>query len=249
LRPLHPEVHRTAPEDWHAILPNSIGGDHVKLLIGIRSSTLAPILQFTLPSGLGIYKSILPDINGSFICFGGPHAVFTRGYARSGPSANHLQVYLTQIANAYSRSPYTFPSSHPPKGSSAAPLECPMHERRVHSCDPSQPTSTSEEIVPDELMPPIFGAHKALIPLSKLRGLLDNDDIPEVRDSKCDTCANCPTCRLSARAKTKSLQEEFEQEIIEKSVTIDYSSKRVMVDLPLRSAPGGVPNKETRPSR
>jgi hypothetical protein len=107
-----------------------------------------------------------------------------------------------------------------------------MHERRVHSCDPSQPTSTSEEIVPDELMPPIFGAHKALIPLSKLRGLLDEDDIPEVRDSKCDTCANCPTCRLSARAKTKSLQEEFEQEIIEKSVTIDYTSKRVMVDLP-----------------
>jgi hypothetical protein len=36
---------------------------------------------------------------------------------------------------------------------------------------------------------------------------------------------------LSSRAKTKNLQEEFEQEIIEKSVTIDYTSKRVMVDL------------------
>jgi hypothetical protein len=65
------------PQDWHAILPNSIGGDRVRLLMGIRSSTLAPVLQFTLPLGLGIYKSILPDINGSFICFGGPHGVFT----------------------------------------------------------------------------------------------------------------------------------------------------------------------------
>jgi hypothetical protein len=49
--------------------------------------------------------------------------------------------------------------------------------------------------------------HKALVPLSKLKGLLDEDDIQDVKEAKCNACANCPTCRLSARAKTKSLQE------------------------------------------
>jgi hypothetical protein len=98
LRPLHPEVYRTPPQDWSAVLPDFIGGDWVKLLIGIRSSAIHPPL-----------RPWCFDVNGSFMCFGGPHEVFTRGYARSGVSANHLQVYFTQIATAYLRSPYTFP--------------------------------------------------------------------------------------------------------------------------------------------
>jgi hypothetical protein len=34
-----------------------------------------------------------------------------------------------------------------------------------------------------------------------------------------------------------TVQEEFEQEIIGKSITIDYTSKRVMVDLPFVRPP------------
>jgi hypothetical protein len=78
---------------------------------------------------------------------------------------------------------------------------------------------------------------KALIPLSKLKGLIDEDDITEVKETKCDSCANCPSCRLSARAKTRSLQEAYEQEVIEKSVTIDFDAKKVMVDLPFVRPP------------
>jgi hypothetical protein len=113
LRPLDSEVYRTAPQDWRGVLPDYIGGDQVKLLIGIRSSALSPVQRFTLPSGLGVFESLLPDINGSYICFGGPHELFTRGYARSGASANHLQVYFAQIMNAYLRSPYVLPPGLP----------------------------------------------------------------------------------------------------------------------------------------
>jgi hypothetical protein len=35
---------------------------------------------------------------------------------------------------------------------------------------------------------------KALVPLSKLKGLVDEEDIQDVRETRCDTCANCPTC-------------------------------------------------------
>ena len=73
---------------------------------------------------------------------------------------------------------------------------------------------------------------KSAIPLSKLKGLQDELDIPEVVEFKCSSCVNCPTCKLSARAKTKSLQECFEQEVVEKSVYVDIANHKVFVDLP-----------------
>ena len=78
---------------------------------------------------------------------------------------------------------------------------------------------------------------KSAIPLSKLKGLQDELDIPEVVEFKCSSCVNCPTCKLSARAKTKSLQECFEQEVIEKSVHVDEVNRRVLVDLPFIKEP------------
>jgi len=74
--------------------------------------------------------------------------------------------------------------------------------------------------------------YKALVPLSKLKGLVDELDIGDIKDFRCDVCSNCTTCRMSARLKTKSLQESFEQEVIEKSVTLDSDLDRVRVSLP-----------------
>ena len=78
---------------------------------------------------------------------------------------------------------------------------------------------------------------KSAIPLSKLKGLQDELDIPNIVDYRCDSCANCPTCKLSARAKTKSLQESFEQQVIEKSVHVDLEKEMVWVDLPFIKEP------------
>jgi competence transcription factor ComK len=78
---------------------------------------------------------------------------------------------------------------------------------------------------------------KSFIPLSKLKGLQDELDIPEIVDFRCDSCANCPTCKLSARAKTKSLQESFEQQVIEKSVHVNLQDAKVWVDLPFIKEP------------
>jgi hypothetical protein len=116
-------------------LPVAIGGDRVKLLIGIRSSSLAPVQRFSLPSGLGVFQSSLVDVYGASICFGGPHEVFTKGYARAGVSANHLQVYFTEIARAYMRAPHTFvcrfPKSKPPPSQGAV---CFAHDLEDHDC-------------------------------------------------------------------------------------------------------------------
>jgi hypothetical protein len=65
-----------------------------------------------------------------------------------------------------------------------------------------------------------------------LKGLVDEWDIRDVTDFRCDVCANCPVCKRSARERTKSLQEDHEQEVIERSVTVDSENKRILVDLP-----------------
>ncbi len=79
--------------------------------------------------------------------------------------------------------------------------------------------------------------YKALIPLSKLKWLVDQNDIPDVTDFRCDICASCPTCMRSAQERTKSLQEGFEQPIILKSVHLEPENQRVAVELPFVKEP------------
>jgi transposase len=79
--------------------------------------------------------------------------------------------------------------------------------------------------------------HKSIIPLAKLKGLIDEIDIPDVQDARCETCANCPACKLSAREKTKSLQEEFEQDVIKKSIETDPALGVVFANLPFLRDP------------
>ena len=112
LRPLAYEAAPTFMNGSNLFYPKMVGGDRVKLLVGIRSTALAPRLHFSLPNGLGVYISVLLDIHGSNICFGGTHEIFTRGYAKAGMSASHIQVLFTQVAEAYMRAPYTMVQSN-----------------------------------------------------------------------------------------------------------------------------------------
>jgi hypothetical protein len=54
--------------------------------------------------------------------------------------------------------------------------------------------------------------NKAAVPLSEQSLEFLGDD-PAVKSTQCDKCANCPTCKLSSRARTQSLQESSEQEL------------------------------------
>ena len=122
-------------------------------------------------------------------------------------------------------------------------------DERVGSsvCDADNPedcdTSKSEGALLRELEAEIVGevsvleSHKAKVSLQKVKGLQDELDIPEVVEYRCESCSNCPTCKISARAKTKSLQEEFEQDVLKKSVTVDLEASVTRVDLPFIKEP------------
>lgn len=249
LRPIGREAAPTFHNGNMLLYPRAIGGDRVKLLIGIKSSSLAPRLHFSLPNGLGIYISALVDIYGSNICYGGTHEVFTQGYAQAGMSASHIQVLFTQVATAYMRAPYTMvPSScddhGPPMKQSLAYLSEDTWTDDIEKMFESLSMSAPVPILPPDCHCSNLGlcqdgglCYKATVPLSKLKGLLDEDDIPVIRDTRCDKCANCPACKLSSRAKTQSLQEAFEQDVIENSVTIDLIQQKVWVELPFIKKP------------
>jgi hypothetical protein len=77
LSKVNDEVQSQTLVNDHTILPGYVGGDKVKLLIGLKTAHIQPIHLFTLPSGLGVYKSPFTDIFGSDICYGGPHTSFS----------------------------------------------------------------------------------------------------------------------------------------------------------------------------
>jgi len=295
LNPVVKEAKSTMPPDTN--FPTEIGGDEVKLLVGIRQTELAPRMLHTLPSGVSLFESKIKDVFGSRICFGGPHEVFTNAYRRLGINlqAGSIQVLFTEMASAYLKSPWAFVRDEgkappdkdrllevrdpeplfftPPMVELAVEVEPSLwsHDQEageslsvgeklsasaddsevgvsntqlpsVHSAEIPSESSSAPSEPPDIEIPHEchhaeectvpHSCYKALIPLSKLKGLVDELDIGDIKDFRCDVCSNCTTCRMSARLKTKSLQESFEQEVIEKSVTLDSDLDQVRVSLP-----------------
>jgi hypothetical protein len=132
LVPLHSMAARHLP--GRPNLPPTIGGDEVKLLIGIRSTQLAPKLVLTLPGGLCVYRSVFTDVWKSEYCFGGPHAIFTEAYdkASAAKHAGVAQAVFSELAMAYLEGPRTF-----------------LTERQYTGCE----RDVCEAVVPDEISP------------------------------------------------------------------------------------------------
>ena len=63
---------------------------------------------------------------------------------------------------------------------------------------------------------------------------LDIDDEGDMVTYRCQACAQCNTCPKSSRTNAISLTEAREQEVIEKSVTLDPRKKQVTIKLPLQ---------------
>ena len=70
--------------------------------------------------------------------------------------------------------------------------------------------------------------HKAVIPIARLRVLLDQDDVGDTVSFRCPECSKCITCKKSQRSNAISLQEAREQVFIEQSIKICEESNIVI---------------------
>ena len=60
------------------ILPKTVGGTKVHLLLGVKNTRTQPVLIKVLPSGVGEYLSPFKDVCGSRTIFAGQSKVFTQ---------------------------------------------------------------------------------------------------------------------------------------------------------------------------
>ena len=95
-RPIHPEVRRFGATFASArpglsgdlqlkpdeVLPPSIGGAKVRLLIGLKIPSFTPKVMFILPSGVMVARAALYDVYGSNIVFGGVYNMYDRYYQK-----------------------------------------------------------------------------------------------------------------------------------------------------------------------
>ena len=80
-------------------------------------------------------------------------------------------------------------------------------------------------------------AHKATVPLSKIREKFIEAEENDVMKFKCETCSQCQECKQSNKTRNMTRQERIEQNMIMRSVHMDYENKKVWVDLPFMKSP------------
>ena len=252
------------------ILPKYVGGAEARLLIGISTCALEPQLLFRLPSGLGVYRSPIPDKWGSRICYGGPHSSFTKTNRESGRGINHVRVHFRSLMRNYCESPNIRLSRelgpdyeeqlpgflltrHKPFPCPASPLDssCSLFTTDLLL---SEGDHNMEDLVKatDNVKPLGFDqtrcihpcghvrsteVYKAKIPVAQLKGYLDEMDLDQRFSPRCEKCKLCESCGSTPKTRMISLQEQYEQEAIEKSVSLDLPNERVVVTLPFIKEP------------
>ena len=227
------------------------------LLIGIKNIALEPVLEFQLPNGLGVFKSQLADKNGSRLCYGGPHEIFSTVNSQV-QSVSHLNVFFTQMIHQYRNSLYPALSCtlEPELQEIGRGVFCEKEAYLSHKLKTNEGTEVSptavDEIDLEEMngetikevdeicicsplenpVPCSSTVHKARIPISRRKEYLDQEDMAFIDGYRCQDCSLCKKCMVTDRNKMTSLQDKIEQEAIQNSVFIDEKGEKVYVDLP-----------------
>ena len=194
-------------------LPPYVGGQ-IDVMIGIKYLRYFPIFVHQLPSGLTIYRSHFKIVDGSYEVIGGPHKVFT------------------EIENLHNASTSRFISSQ---------LQAAKHGFYI---DPGI-----------RLLGPIFNdeiRHDLHFSNESLDGTNDSyhssttynvklhqhfESVGSDINYRCIDCRNCSTCKDHSTEDSMSIQEEMEQEIINRSITVDTSKCTTIANLPLINDP------------
>ena len=82
------------PAEMNYILPETMGGTKVHLLLGFRNTRIQPVLIRVLPSGIGVYFNPFKDVRGSRIIFAGPSKVFSQANKDQQRESNHVVYSL-----------------------------------------------------------------------------------------------------------------------------------------------------------
>jgi len=200
-------------------LPDSIGGD-VDFLIGLKYLRYHPEPVFSLPSGLTIFKSPFLGINGNDGVIGGPHAVITE--------IDRIHNKDKTCQYAYFSDQYKFSlnlDNHLPS----------------YNCD-GQDLIESQVLREEHLH---YGESTYnnqcetchLVSMNEQRRFEMIENAASEILYRCVDCRKCQKCRNGERIEYISVKEEVEQDVINRSVSLNADTGITMARLPIIDDP------------
>ena len=224
-------------------VPLLVGGD-TDFLLGIQYNYFQPRLIHMLPSGFGIYKSMFRGIDGTRGCVGGPHPHFLQceqQFAEFNQGIN-FRTFLTRQLELFRNGikvclDYDVFNTALPVGGQ---VECNSDVEKVifrvvddlrsdQSSGESNPTRTCNiAVITDELS----SKKPVVLTLSKIQKAIEADQTGSFIEYRCIDCRGCQKCKNGDKIEKVSLKEEYEQSLIDASVTVDIDAGVSTATLP-----------------
>lgn len=212
--------------------PTTIGGKPVDVLLGIKYLRYYPELLFSLPCGLGVYKSKLKCSGGFQAVLGGPHKAWKNAYDKSTPIAS-MMFYLSKEAKAFRVQTQSLSNvlcfDRKQDDDGMDDLLAELEPEDDHECPPAcldvdcitttMQRSRIMSIKTDE---------------AKMKKI---DDIGTEISYRCIKCRGCKECLRGETIEKTSLTEEVEQNDIEAGIRHDVASSRLYTTLPFIKDP------------
>ena len=195
-------------------LPKTVGGN-VDFMLGIKYLRYFPKEIFKLPSGLTIYRSHFQNADGSRGVIGGPHEVFTNienhhNLCQQFSNVNFISNQFKIYQNGLQVNP-------------DVPLLGFKNSYQDFNLD-----------VSDKL---INGNNDCVMISRKLKIFEKIEEAGTEVNYRCITCRDCKVCKKHADEENMSIKEEVEQDLIEKSVTLDVKNRKTVARLPVLHDP------------
>ena len=206
-------------------LPSFVGGN-VDFMIGIKYLRYHPKPIFQLPSGLTIFKSMFKNADGGCEVIGGPHEVFTKIEKQFQLTNNHQTTFLCNQLAAY-RQGYQINPDVSMLGFKNANIHIDT------DIDNSSNSSNSDINSNDTYLSRKIKMHQQA------------EEAGTVISYRCLKCRSCKECEEHDHIEETSIREEVEQDVINKSVTVDLKNRTTIASLPFIHDPSVklAPNK------
>ena len=188
-------------------LPASIGGE-VDIMLGIKYKRYHPKEIYQLPSGLTIFESLFKSADGGRGVVGGPHRALNK-------------INKSHIANKEMTS-----------------FIADRHQILRSNINPD--TDLLHMKVPkdhyQDLMLDIPKHPNALV--SRNQKIFEQaENAGSEITYRCINCRDCKDCKNNASTESISIREEIEQQIINRSITVDIANRTSYAHLPLLHKP------------
>ena len=213
-------------------LPEYVGCN-TDLMIGSKYLKYHPIFKFQMPSGLRIYESCFVSSDGSRGVIGGPHGVITQIERKLGGS---FVSYFTEQLSLY----------HGVKLNLDNRLVSGVNQHFA-DIDHYQCCSATEVVTVSANSYTCDNCGCAFKSSLKMKRFEAVENAGSEINYRCVKCRECLDCKKSEEVQCISIQEEVEQDMIDRSVIVDPEKGLTIATLPFLENPLAtlVTNKQT----